>query len=318
MRIASHGPPSILVFAIGIAACASPGAGTAIMAPASTASAASTEAAGPPAPPASAAESVSASLLLRTDPFGGARWGFVEATSANGRFVALRRFAGDARPAFGHHGESGTPTDVVVFDRVDGSERNVGEIIDVDPTRRFFLVVESAHVFLADASTGKYAPLTGIDTSADGNACLPPRQAAFSTGGGRAAWVVGDTLRVRDLATGEEWAVASKGRLWRGWADDTGRGAVLAEVPRASTGWPSQHTSCACRWCGRFAMSFGVYGWGGPTFTVEHVAEDGTRSPGDAPKGHSWDGPTDAGCTIVAESTSDALDRGPWRSKCGG
>jgi hypothetical protein len=121
---------------------------------------------------------------------------------------------------------------------------------------------------------------------------------------------------VRDLATQEEWTVPAKGRLWRGWADDAGRGATLLEVPAGSSGWPSQNTSCACRWCGRFAMSHGFYGWSGPDFTVEHV-EGSTRRAAKVPEGEgSWHGPNDRGCNLVAASEKDDVETGPWRWAC--
>jgi len=295
--------------------CGSQPAGGTVIAPAATtpplrAAAGTTASASPPGP-------IIASGPLRTDPFGGARWGFVEATSASGRFVVLRRFAGDARPSFGQHGESATPTDVAIFDRLGGAEHAIDEIVDVDASRRLFLVLEHGQVSVADAGSGKYTPLPQADMTPDGNACLPPRQATFSEAGGRVAWVVGDALHVRALATGEEWSVTSKARLWRGWSDDDGRGAVLAEVPLGTTGWPHQNTSCACRWCGRFAMSYGLYGWSGPAFAIEHAAADGTRTSGDGPKGHPWTGKTDAGCSVVADSSDHELDRGPWRFRCG-
>jgi hypothetical protein len=169
-------------------------------------------------------------------PFGGERFGFVEASSANGRYVALRRFAGSGEPQFGHHGEVMNGSELVMVDLVDLSERPFDEVIDVAPGRRFFLLITDNVPVLLDSATGTYEPLADADTRPDGNTCLGPRQASFSATGLRVGWVVGQAtaLRVRDLASGEEWSVAAATPLWRGWPDDEGRGAVLAEVPAGS------------------------------------------------------------------------------------
>jgi len=278
-----------------------------------------------PAPPASgpvqaapAEAQLQATGPLRTDAFGGNRWGFVEASSANGRMVVLRRFHGDARPSFGHHGESADEPEVTLFDRVTGQERTFSEIIDIDVTRRYLLLIGDDALWLVDAETGSFEALKGADMEPDGNACLAPRQASFSTKGKRVAWVTdkAGSLTVRDLATGTAWRIAAKQRMWRGWPQDDGRGAVVIEVP-AGTGWPQQQTSCACRWCNRFAMSYGVYGWGGPPFAIEQAAEDGSRSKGEAPASEGvWHGKTTAGCELKPQSSDDGLERGPWQWQC--
>lgn len=252
-------------------------------------------------------------------PFGGSNFGFVEASSANGRFVFLRRFAGQGMPAFGHHGEPmGDWPDLVGFDLLAGKEHPLEEIIDVEPNRRFFLLLDKSSVFLLDAEKGKWTTLDA-DMESDGNRCLSPRQATFSGEGNRVAWIKkgSQILAVQNLDNSENWSISGQGRVWRGWADDDGRGAVLAEVPTGSSDWPSQQTSCACRWCGRFAMSYGFYGWHGPAFAVQHVAEDGSRKDGDAPKTKRvWHGDTTSRCTLKAASEKDGLERGPWNWRC--
>jgi hypothetical protein len=272
-----------------------------------------------PAPQqAQAQQQAPAAGPLRTEPFGGTRWGFVEVSSANGRFVVLRRFHGDERPSFGHHGETADEPEVTLFDRVTGQERTISEIIDINATRRFLLLIADGALWLADAETGNLEPLAGADMSPDGNACLAPRQANFSAKGTRVAWVTdkAGSLTMRDLATRAEWRIAAKQRIWRGWPDDDGRGGVVLEVP-AGTDWPEQHTSCACRWCNRFAMSYGVYGWGGPSFAIERVAEDGSRGPGEPPQGEGeWHGKTTTGCELEPQSDDSGLERGPWQWRC--
>jgi hypothetical protein len=285
--------------------------------PAQPAPAASMPAA--PAPGATPAQpQAQASTPLRTESFGGTRWGFVEASSANGRFVVLRRFHGAARPSFGHHGDTADEPEVTVFDRVTGEERTISEIIDIEPTRRFLLLIADGALWLADAETGVFEPLAGADMAPDGNACLAPRQGNFSPEGKRVAWMTDNagSLTVRDLATRAEWRIAARQRMWRGWPDDEGRGAVVLEVP-AGTDWPEQRTSCACRWCNRFAMSYGVYGWRGPSFTVEHVAEDGSRAESEAPEREgAWHGKTAAGCELTPLRADAGLEQGPWQWRC--
>lgn len=255
---------------------------------------------------------------LLTEPFGGRRFGFVLASTHNGRFVVLRRFDGEERPSFGHHGEASQSAQQTLFDRVTGDERPIDDIIDLDETRRFVLFVARGVPVVADGDTGAFVPLAAADTQNDANDCLPPRQAALSEHGFRVGWVTARGLAVRELATGAEWTVPAQGRLWRGIPDESSRGALLLEVAAGSSEWPRQNTSCACRWCGRFALSYGFYGWSGPAFTMTHVAEDGSRTPGaPAEGGAPWHGLTDAGCELVATVPDGTLERGPWRWRCG-
>ncbi|MCA9575999.1 MAG: hypothetical protein R3B40_13280 [Polyangiales bacterium] len=256
---------------------------------------------------------------LSPEPFGEDRYGFVEASSANGRYVALRRFVERDEPQFGHHGEVMGGADLVVVDLVDLSERPFDEVVDVTPDRRFMLLSVGDAPVLLDSVRGRFEALRDADTRSDHNACLGPRQAVFSAAGARLGWVVDQAraLRVRDLASGEEWSVPASTPLWRGWPDDEGRGAVLAEVPAGSAEWPQQHTSCACRWCNRFAMSFGFYGWGGPTFALTHVDGAGVRTSSEVTEGERrWHGPDDAGCTLTPEDGERGYAQGPWRRAC--
>ena len=253
-------------------------------------------------------------------PFGEDRYGFAEASSVNGRIVVLRRFFSPLPPSFGHHGESSEPNNLTLFDTVSGTERILQDVIDIDPSRRWLLVLAKG-LFLVDATTGVFEPLAEPDLSPDKNACLPPRVATFSERGARVGWVQQskDALRVRDLGSGQEWSVAGVGRLWRGWPDDTGRGATLLELAAGSQGWPEQRTSCACRWCSRFAASYGFYGWSGPTFTITHVDEAGARVVMKSPPASeaTSHGPTDAGCKLeAAETDPSGVERGPWRWVC--
>ncbi|MBW2462458.1 MAG: hypothetical protein JRH11_12490 [Deltaproteobacteria bacterium] len=272
---------------------------------------------------ASAADGPSAASSEHATPgeaFGGSVYGFVEYSSDNGRIVLVRRFAGDDRPLFGHHGESSVPAELIVFDLVLGTERVVDNWVALANGRRFVLLVDEGQLWLVDASGGSWEALPNADVEDDGNRCLGPRGGSFSGDGSRVAWVQdgSNSLRVRNLETREEWDVPSHGRIWRGWPDDDGRGAILLETPTQSTDWPVQQTSCACRWCNRFAMSMGFYGWAGPAFDNIAVAEGGSRSAGAASEGsHEIRGETTAGCTIeAAEDNGESLEHGPWRWLC--
>jgi len=289
-------------------AAAGPHAAAAPTAPASMATA-------QVAPPAGLASAPAGDSGWTNGEFGGERWGFVEASTHTGRLVALRRFAGSERPSFGHHGESSAPSDLALFDTVEQTERPLVEVIDIDPERRWLLVL-TPQLFLIDGNTGAWTAINGADTTEDNNRCLPPRVATFSELGKRAAWIEAGSQRliVRDLAAGTEWPVAARGRLWRGWPDDDGRGATVFEVPGGSSEWPLQSTSCACRWCTRFAASYGFYGWGGPAFTMSHVDESGTRtrskgSPSNPALSH---GPADDRRELKAAASDGGLQRGSW------
>ena len=252
--------------------------------------------------------------------FGGERWGFVEASSSNGRLVVLRRFQGSEAPTFEQHGESSVPTDLAVFDTVLGTERAIQELIAIDAKRRWLLILAKG-LMLGDSETGEFVQLPRADTQVDTNDCLPPRQASFSVDGSRAAWITESSreLRVRELASGQEWTVSGDSRVWRAFPDDTGRGATLLEVPAKSSGWPVQNTSCACRWCMRFAASFGFYGWSGPPFTIKHVDDAGNRTDvGEPPSSDAPShGPTDARCELKPAGVEESrVERGPWRWQC--
>lgn len=258
-------------------------------------------------------------MALSDQPFGGARYGFVEATSGNGRYVALRRFEGSEEPQFGHHGEVAGGADLVLVDLTDLSERPLADIIDVAPGRRYFLLLEGDVPVLLDSGRGTFTPLPDADLRPDGNACLEPRQAVFSAQRTRVGWVLSgaSAYQVRDLASGEEWTAPAATVIWRGWPEDEGHGVVLAEIPTGSTGWPEQQTSCACRWCNRFAASYGFYGWGGPTFTISRVDDSGARAPGDVPGGErSRFGADASGCTIAPAEGDRGYAQGPWRREC--
>lgn len=262
---------------------------------------------------------------------GGERLGIVAASTANGRFVIVRRWEEGEHPSFGPHGElmpvrerwSGTsipwPT-AAVLDYATGEEHEITEFIQIDAAReRALLLVDDALVVL-HAEEGRWEVLTGADTSSDGNACLPPRAGRFGPQGQRLGWISGsgDALEVRDPRTGESWSIPAEGRLWRALPDSDDRGAWLVEVPERPRQWPQQETSCACWWCGRFAASYSVHGWSGPQWQVVRVEADGTRAQVERlPEPERWPGhgPDRRGCTLAAQPVG-RLERGPWRWSC--
>ena len=126
---------------------------------------------------------------------------------------------------------------------------------------------------------------------------------------------------VVDLESGEQWSVAAQGSLWRGWPDNDGRGVSLIELQgdgQEGTAWPQQKTSCACRWCGMFALSYGVYGWSGPEFELVHVDGEGERGEAlEEGGGGPWHGPNAQGCILESASPiEDPLQHGPWTWVC--
>ena len=277
----------------------------------------------PTAPDASTAPDTStapsASVAPADVPLGGQGLGFVEASSSNGRLVLVRRWEEGVRPSFGHHGDTMPWPELVLLDFIDGTEQVIDEVLEVGPQRRWMLVQVSGEIWLLDSQTGEHHTLEDIDITPDGNACLLPRAAHFAAGTAIVGWLSagGGALNSWDLQTGARWQVPAEGRLWRGWPDATGRGAVLLEVAADSEGWPLQNTSCACLWCNRFALSYGVYGWSGPAFTITHVDEDGTRTEGTPPEtALSWHGPRADGCTLTPTALDDPLDQGPWQWRC--
>jgi hypothetical protein len=256
------------------------------------------------------------------EELGGDGLGFVEANTANGRYAVVRRWEEGVTPSFGHHGEADPEPQLVLLDFVEGTARPLQDIVDVDATRRFLLVQQRDTLVVLDGENGATVELPGVDPTNDWNRCLPHRSAAFSDAGSRVGWIGADAsqLHVRDLGSGETWDVAAQGRLWRGWPDGEGRGAWLLEIPPGSAsaeGWPVQNTSCACRWCNRFAMSYGVYGWGGPEFRVVHVTET-TRGEEVPPESERlWAGPRADGCQLTASGEGpNGLEKGPWRWVC--
>ncbi|MBL9103037.1 MAG: hypothetical protein JNL82_18980 [Myxococcales bacterium] len=262
-------------------------------APPSTTPAAAVEAstADGPAPAVAAAPTGSLARVqgvevarLAPGPGNGAVPGFVWWMGANARLVAIYWFS--AAPKFGHHGEPlGDPPTLTLFDTTTGAGEAIDELVASDPRGRWAVIARGKQLWLIDGETGQREELTarGADASGDANRCLEPRQAGFDALGGQLVYLrTGpDRAVIRQLADGSETEVAAgPGRLWRAYAVGAPGSALLFEVPGDSDGdgaveLPVQNTSCACRWCGRFALSHGFYGWSGDRF--EFVMVEGGR-----------------------------------------
>lgn len=276
--------------------------------------------AGPAPTPAPAVE-LPASLA---EDMGGEGLGFIHASSANGRLVVMRRWAPGVTPVFGHHGESAPEPELVLLDLQARAERVLDEIVDVSADRRHLLVLDEGRMWRVDAETGAWEGLDA-DTEDDLNGCLPPRGASFWSTGRHLAVVEpgAQALTVRDLSSGEARRFPAEGRVWRGGVMPDGESAWLMEVA-AGEDWPLQRTSCYCWWCNRFAMSYGMYGWGGPAFSLVVVDAQGGRTPVKAlPEGAAtaWHGPNNDGCTLTPAAPEDeryGLAPGPWRWVCEG
>lgn len=255
-------------------------------------------------------------------PFGGQIWGYAQASSRNGRLVLIRNFGEHEPGHFGQHGPRPSAASLEAFDLVTGDSKRV-ELVAMEPARRWFMLRHDAALWLVDSETGQWQALADADLEEDSNPCLLPRQGNFSPRGNRVAWIRNGAreLRVRDLASGEEWSVPGDGRIWVGWPNDDDRGAVLIEVPLDSTQWPVQGTSCSCWWCNRFAMSYSNFGWDGPTFTIFAVSPDGKHSAGEVTQTNfAWHAETASGCLLgrsaMSETHGERLERGPWQWAC--
>ncbi|HMR11669.1 MAG TPA: hypothetical protein PKA88_38070, partial [Polyangiaceae bacterium] len=268
-----------------------------------------------PRPSASAAAPSPEAPVKSTETFGGDRWGFVVAASANQRLAVLRRFVGSSKPQFAHHGETSARAEITLFDLHAHTERGIEDLIAVDPERRRFLVLTHA-AFLVDSENGEWLSLDDGITEDDDNRCLPPRHAAFSPNGTRIGWITkqGHVITL-DLANGARHRFSGQGRLWRVWPDDDGS-VVLAEVDARENGWPSQRTSCACRWCNRFARSYGMYGWSGPGFHLARIHHGGQRTAVDSPPEAPQASRPTPRCTVEPKDEQNGLQRGPWRFEC--
>lgn len=196
---------------------------------------------------------------------------------------------GKIEPHFGHHGEPlGDQWQPFLFDLAAGTEEAFDDVLTAEAGGRFAVLQRGSGMWLVDAQSGTRTDLTqrGAAAVSDDNACLPPRAAAFGDSQG---WLTlfrgpgGERAVLYNLLTAEEKPIASgPGLLWRAEPSSRVGWAVVRSVLKDTTGdgklsLPTQRTSCACRVCKRFALSYGVYGWSGDAFSSFLVAPDGTR-----------------------------------------
>jgi hypothetical protein len=151
------------------------------------------------------------------------------------------------------------------------------------------------HLWLFDGVDGSRIDLTasGADPNGDPNPCLPPRQATFDPLGRTLTWLQSSPAGYtsRRLSDGHEVTVdhpRSHGLLWRAEPQALADWVVAYTVPTDTDGdgqlsFPRQQTSCACRWCNRFAMSMSFFGWDGDDFQFVLTNSSGTRFQVEAP-----------------------------------
>jgi hypothetical protein len=246
---------------------------------------------------------------VTTARFGAGLYGFVEWMSADARLIALRTFT--RPPRISHHGEDGLHARLELVDTTTGKREQPDDLIAEDPRGRHIVVRAGKHLWLIDGETGKRDDLAarGAELESDGNACLPPRQALFDATGTHVLFIRKgpDRLVQRDLQSGVETEIAAgPGRLWAAISEGPDEHPLLIVVPKDSNGdkkisLPSQRTTCACRWCGRFAMASSSRGFDGDAF--KFVAVDGARRVDVASPG------IPLGADVFAEDSEGPLTR---------
>ena len=251
-----------------------------------------------------------------TKAFGDQRWGFVETYSSNGRLVVLRLFEGNKRPRFGQHGEplDGEPT-IVLYDLFKETQLVLQNIWGKSSSGRWLGIKTNGAWQIIDSYTGKPHTLPDISTENDENRCLLNRMSKFAVNSDRIGWInqQSSALHVWDLEQDKKWTLKGKGKIWRGWPDDSQKGATVLEISNTATAWPKQRTSCACLSCNRFAHSYGVYGWSGPKFKISHIAEDGSRQPASPASKRNFRPLT---CKLRAMIDEKRMGKGPWMWHC--
>ncbi|MGF1467592.1 MAG: hypothetical protein ACFCGT_15815 [Sandaracinaceae bacterium] len=221
----------------------------------------------------------------RGPALGGRSFGFVAWMDAAGRLALLYTFA--ERPTFGHHGEPrGAAPEHVLIDLAGGGAIAVDDLVVAGPRGERVAILSEGRLRVV-GSDGPDIDLTdlGADPRGDDNLCLARPQVAFDETGRRVSWIPPHrrSAVIRDLRTGVECEVPTDGAMvWRAMPLAVDGWTLLREVPEDSDGdgavtFPRQQTSCVCRWCGRFALSYGFYGWAGDAFRSVAVAPDGTR-----------------------------------------
>jgi hypothetical protein len=222
------------------------------------------------------------------EELGGEQYGFGWWMSRDGQLVALYRWDGDAAPSFGQHGETESSPTLEVFDLRANNIQNYDELVAEDPLRRMAVFRESSHLWLLTDDSTERVDLTErfADPEGDANACMQPRQVAFDPLGRYIGWIRRnpDKLVVEEVGVrggGDAFDVQTpRGRLWRVEIPSLAGWGVMHEVPRdtdrsRSIEFPTQDTSCACRWCERFASSSGFHGWSGDAFKTFLAGPEG-------------------------------------------
>lgn len=240
--------------------------------------------------------------------------GYLLWSSTSGSLAVMAIFEdtdkdGAISPRFGQHGEPlGDQARYHLFATATGEHlATYDEVLVWDESKRFISFRQASRPDVVDIFDARrmehisldLASLGALTSSEDGNDCLAPRHVHITPQGS-----------ITLIAASERALVRTSFEAWRG--DAAKKGSQLVEVlpTRASEGdtsriwrvegvgdgWlsvlfvdrdtdgdgvltlPRQRTSCACRFCHRFAMSFGFYGWSGDEWSSKLMAPDGRLS----------------------------------------
>src|SRR5688572_6236727 len=227
--------------------------------------------------------------------FGDSMLGKASWLSANGRFAVLFLVARDTdgngriEAQFGQHGEPlGDEPRPWLFEIDAGRGVEYDELLEIDAADRVVVLRKQTEVVAIDTETSASSVLADTRSlvGADSNRCLPPRKLALDPHHPRVALLNGEPprLTIRELdGASDSTIMARAGYLWRARFTSTPDWLELLLIDQPQAGrslqLPQQNTSCACRYCGLFALSQGFYGWEGPPFRSVLIAPDGQHIP---------------------------------------
>lgn len=235
--------------------------------------------------------------------FGQGQMGYLLWSASSGKAAVMMIFEdtnGDQKITlkFGHHGESyGDRARPYLVDLETGQMTAYDEVWVWDHTSRYIALQKDVSRAVLDVWDTEEMRKIEVDfdeqviePTPDENRCMAPRQVALGEGG--VLWGIkrGEKRVVKlDLKDGkarQEFDVRGlgEGRLWRIGSvggDWLSVGYVIEDTDKnGEVSLPVQKTSCACRFCNRFAKSMGYYGWGGDAWAFSLMSKTGESSVG--------------------------------------